>query len=75
MNLTSLPCGAPRTTQFVRSLLRETAATRLLENELDIRFVQRLLRHQSIFTTEIYTAVTDTRLKAACGAKGGTSPL
>ncbi|WP_114859488.1 tyrosine-type recombinase/integrase [Azospirillum brasilense] len=77
--------GAPGTTQFVRSLLRETAvdagivrritphmlrhtaATRLLENGLDIRLVQRLLGHQSISTTEIYTAVTDTSLKAAIG--------
>ena len=81
--------GAPGTTQFVRSLLRETAAdagitrritphmlrhtaaTRLLENGLDIRFVQRLLGHQSISTTEIYTAVTDTSLKAAIGRAAG----
>ena len=81
--------GTPGTTQFVRSLLRETAvdagitrritphmlrhtaATRLLENGLDIRFVQRLLGPQSISTTEIYTAVTDTSLKAAIGRAAG----
>jgi integrase/recombinase XerD len=44
-------------------MLRHTAATQLLENGLDIRFVQRLLGHQSISTTEGYTTVTDTSLR------------
>lgn len=45
--------------------LRHTAATLLLEAGLDIRFVQRLLGHKSISTTEIYTHVNDTNLRAA----------
>jgi integrase/recombinase XerD len=44
---------------------RHTAATVLLEEGVDIRYVQRLLGHSSISTTEIYTAVSDGSLKAA----------
>lgn len=44
---------------------RHTAATVLLEEGVDIRYVQRLLGHSTISTTEIYTRVSDTRLRAA----------
>lgn len=45
--------------------LRHTAATLLLEQGVDIRFVQKLLGHSSIATTEIYTKVADSSLRAA----------
>lgn len=45
-------------------MLRHTAATLLIETGVDIRFVQRLLGHASIATTEIYTHVSDEALRA-----------
>ncbi|WP_162238158.1 tyrosine-type recombinase/integrase [Rhizobium sp. Leaf306] len=44
---------------------RHSAATFLIEEGVDIRFVQRLLGHASIATTEIYTRVSDTALMRA----------
>jgi integrase/recombinase XerD len=45
-------------------MLRHTAATQLVEAGVDIRFVQKLLGHASIATTQIYTQVSDSSLRA-----------
>ncbi|MBC3916116.1 tyrosine-type recombinase/integrase [Undibacterium sp. CY18W] len=44
-------------------MLRHTAATQLLEAGVDIRYVQKVLGHGSITTTEIYTHVADHALR------------
>jgi integrase/recombinase XerD len=44
-------------------MLRHSVATYLLEEGVDIRYVQRLLGHRSITTTEIYTHVADASLR------------
>lgn len=55
--------GAGLRRSITPHMLRHTAATQLIEAGVDIRFVQRLLGHASLSTTELYTHVADNALR------------
>lgn len=50
-------------------MFRHTFATLLLEEDVDIRYIQKFLGHSSIVTTQIYTHVTSKKQKEILVAK------
>ncbi|HEY0413230.1 MAG TPA: tyrosine-type recombinase/integrase [Allosphingosinicella sp.] len=56
-------------------MLRHTCATLLLEDGVNLRFLQRLLGHENIATTAIYAHVGDSGLRRALESAGLLSAL
>lgn len=56
-------------------LFRHTMATLMLENGADIRYIQAMLGHAELSTTQIYTQVSVRRLKAIHTATHPAKPI
>lgn len=61
--VTDICCRAGVRAHVTPHMFRHTFATMLLEQDVDIRYIQQILGHSSLRTTEIYTHVTSRKLE------------
>lgn len=67
--LTRLTTHAEIKQHITPHMIRHSFATLLLEEDVDIRYIQRLLGHSSITTTQIYTHVAAAKQKEILSTK------
>lgn len=56
-------------THITPHMFRHTFATMLLDKDVDIRYIQKILGHSSISITQIYTHVSNTKQKEILTSK------
>ena len=61
--ITNYAIGAEVPLHITPHMFRHSFATLLLEEDVDIRYIQQMLGHSSITTTQIYAKVTNTKLE------------
>lgn len=61
--LTTLETNLELSVKLTPHMFRHTFATMLLEDDVDIRYIQKILGHSSISVTQIYTYVTSAKQK------------
>lgn len=71
----SLALEAGVSSHVTPHMFRHTFATMLLEDEVDIRYIQTLLGHSSLKTTEIYTHVSSNKLREIMRCKNPRDAL
>lgn len=67
--VTKLSIDANIQTHVTPHVFRHSFATLLLEKDVDIKYIQSMLGHSSIMTTQIYTHVTKEKQKQILAAK------
>lgn len=73
VNSLSLEAGV--SSHVTPHMFRHTFATMLLEDDVDIRYIQTLLGHSSLKTTEIYTHVSSNKLREIMRCKNPRDAL